>query len=300
MSRLGGGIGTRGPGESKLESDKRHIRRRIHSLSEELKRVEKRRDLIRSRRKKDGVITVAIVGYTNAGKSTLFNILAGSDVYAADQLFATLDPTLRRLNWDGIGNLVLADTVGFVRNLSHSLVESFKATLEETAEATLLLHVIDSSSPDMLEQIEAVEKVLKEIGAEVPVLRVYNKIDRSGEQAKIVYKAPHQPDRVYVSAHSQQGLDLLRQAVHECLMGNIQSFELRLKPAYGKLRNQLYELNVIQSEQYDDQGNLHLHVIMAPHKLEQLIKQAHLPISEILGDRASLFQKPLEEFEIKD
>jgi GTP-binding protein HflX len=283
-----------------LETDRRLLRIRMGQLKAKIDKVKQTRMQGRVARQKAAVPTVSLVGYTNAGKSTLFNILAGSNVYAADQLFATLDPTLRRLNWDGIGNLVLADTVGFVRNLSHSLVESFKATLEETVEATLLLHVIDSSSPDMLEQIDAVEKVLQEIGADVPVLRVYNKIDISGEQAKIVYKAPHQPDRVYVSAHSQQGLDLLKQAVHECLMGNIQSFELNLKPAYGKLRNQLYELNVIQSEQYDDQGNLQLHVIMAPHKLEQLIKQAHLPIQEILGERASLFQKPLEEFEIKD
>ena len=239
------------------------------------------------------------MGYTNAGKSTLFNILARSDVYAADQLFATLDPTLRRLNWDGIGALVLADTVGFVRNLAHALVESFKATLEETLEATLLLHVIDSSSPDMMEQIEAVEKVLKEIGVDVPVLRVYNKIDVSGEDAKIVYAKPHVPDRVYVSAHSKQGLNLLRQAVQECLMGQLQSFELVLKPEYGKLRTQLYALNVIQTENYDDEGNLHLHVIIAPQKLEQLIKQAHLPIDEILGHKATQFKRPLEEFEIK-
>lgn len=295
-----GGIGLRGPGETVLETDRRLLRIRMGQLKAKIDKVKQTRMQGRVARQKAAVPTVSLVGYTNAGKSTLFNILAGSNVYAADQLFATLDPTLRRLNWDGIGNLVLADTVGFVRNLSHSLVESFKATLEETVEATLLLHVIDSSSPDMLEQIDAVEKVLQEIGADVPVLRVYNKIDISGEQAKIVYKEPHQPDRVYVSAHSQQGLDLLKQAVHECLMGNIQSFELNLKPAYGKLRNQLYELNVIQSEQYDDQGNLQLHVIMAPHKLEQLIKQAHLPMQEILGERASLFQKPLEEFEIKD
>lgn len=295
-----GGIGLRGPGETVLETDRRLLRIRMGQLKAKIDKVKQTRMQGRVARQKAAVPTVSLVGYTNAGKSTLFNILAGSNVYAADQLFATLDPTLRRLNWDGIGNLVLADTVGFVRNLSHSLVESFKATLEETVEATLLLHVIDSSSPDMLEQIDAVEQVLQEIGADVPVLRVYNKIDISGEQTKIVYKAPHQPGRVYVSAHSQQGLDLLKQAVHECLMGNIQSFELNLKPAYGKLRNQLYELNVIQSEQYDDQGNLQLHVIMAPHKLEQLIKQAHLPIQEILGERASLFQKPLEEFEIKD
>ena len=294
-----GGIGLRGPGETQLETDRRLLRLRIGQLKDKLEKVRQTRIQGRAARQKAAIPTVSLVGYTNAGKSTLFNILARSDFYAADQLFATLDPTLRRLNWDGIGALVLADTVGFVRNLAHALVESFKATLEETLEATLLLHVIDSSSPDMMEQIEAVEKVLKEIGVDVPVLRVYNKIDVSGEDAKIVYAKPHVPDRVYVSAHSKQGLNLLRQAVQECLMGQLQSFELVLKPEYGKLRTQLYALNVIQTENYDDQGNLHLHVIIAPQKLEQLIKQAHLPIDEILGHKATQFKRPLEEFEIK-
>lgn len=294
-----GGIGLRGPGETQLETDRRLLRLRIGQLKDKLEKVRQTRIQGRSARQKAAIPTVSLVGYTNAGKSTLFNLLARSDVYAADQLFATLDPTLRRLNWDGIGALVLADTVGFVRNLAHALVESFKATLEETAEATLLLHVIDSSSPDMLEQIEAVESVLKEIGVDVPVLRVYNKIDLSGEDAKIVYAKPHLPDRVYVSAHANQGLDLLRQAVQECLMGQLQSFELVLKPEYGKLRTQLYALNVIQTENHDEEGNLHLHVIIAPQKLEQLIKQAHLPIDEILGKKATQFKKPLEEFEIK-
>ena len=294
-----GGIGLRGPGETQLETDRRLLRLRIGQLKDKLEKVRQTRIQGRAARQKAAIPTVSLVGYTNAGKSTLFNILARSDVYAADQLFATLDPTLRRLNWDGIGALVLADTVGFVRNLAHALVESFKATLEETLEATLLLHVIDSSSPDMMEQIEAVEKVLKEIGVDVPVLRVYNKIDVSGEDAKIVYAKPHVPDRVYVSAHSKQGLNLLRQAVQECLMGQLQSFELVLKPEYGKLRSQLYALNVIQTENYDDEGNLHLHVIIAPQKLEQLIKQAHLPIDEILGHKATQFKRPLEEFEIK-
>ena len=294
-----GGIGLRGPGETQLETDRRLLRLRIGQLKDKLEKVRQTRMQGRSARQKAAIPTVSLVGYTNAGKSTLFNLLARSDVYAADQLFATLDPTLRRLNWDGIGALVLADTVGFVRNLAHALVESFKATLEETAEATLLLHVIDSSSPDMQEQIEAVESVLKEIGVDVPVLRVYNKIDLSGEDAKIVYAKPHLPDRVYVSAHANQGVDLLRQAVQECLMGHLQSFELVLKPEYGKLRTQLYALNVIQTENHAEDGNLHLHVIIAPQKLEQLIKQAHLPIDEILGKKATQFKKPLEEFEIK-
>lgn len=294
-----GGIGLRGPGETQLETDRRLLKVRMTQLKAKLDKVRQTRIQGRAARQKAAVPTVSLVGYTNAGKSTLFNRLAHSDVYAADQLFATLDPTLRRLDWDGIGTLVLADTVGFVRNLAHSLVESFKATLEETLEANLILHVIDSSSHDMHEQIEAVEKVLKEIGVDTPILRVYNKIDQSGEEAKIIYAKPHQPDRVYVSAHSAAGLDLLKQAVQECLMGQLQSFDMVLKPAYGKLRTQLYNLNVINQEHYDDEGNLHLQVAMAPAKLEQLIKQAHLPIAEILGEKAQLFQRTLEEFEIK-
>lgn len=294
-----GGIGLKGPGETQLETDRRLIKVRISQLKDKLVKVQHTRMQGRAARQKAAIPTVSLVGYTNAGKSTLFNILANSDVYAADQLFATLDPTLRRLDWDGIGTVVLADTVGFVRDLQHDLVESFKATLEETLEATLLLHVIDSHSPDMHEQIEAVEGVLKEIGADAPVLRVYNKIDLSGDEPKIIYAEPHLPDRVYVSAHSGQGLDLLKQAVQECLMGQLQNFELILKPAYGKLRTQLYALNVTQSEHYDDEGNLHLKVSIAPHKLEQLIRQAHLPLQDILGERANQFKRPLEEFEIK-
>lgn len=295
-----GGIGLRGPGETVLETDRRLLRIRMGQLKAKLDKVRQTRLQGRLARQKAAVPTVSLVGYTNAGKSTLFNILAKSDVYAADQLFATLDPTLRRLEWDGIGTLVLADTVGFVRNLSHSLVESFKATLEETLEATLLLHVIDASSPDMLEQIEAVEKVLHEIGADVPVLRVYNKIDASGEDAKIVYAQPNQPERVYVSAHSGQGLELLAQAVHESLMGTIRSFQLYLTPAHGKFRNQLYALNVIEKESYDEYANLVLDVKMAPHKLEQLIRQAHLSLDDILRDAAQQFKRPLEDFEIQD
>ncbi|MEF9957051.1 MAG: ribosome rescue GTPase HflX [Acinetobacter sp.] len=295
-----GGIGLRGPGESQLETDRRLIRVRMTQLKDKLIKVQQTRLQGRAARQKAAIPTISLVGYTNAGKSTLFNTLAKSDVYAADQLFATLDPTLRRLEWDGIGTVVLADTVGFVKNLQHDLVESFKATLEETLEATLLLHVIDSSSPNMLEQIEAVESVLQEIGADAPILHVYNKIDLSGDAAKIIYKEPNVPNQVYVSAHSGQGLALLSEAVQQCLMGQLQQFDLVLKPAYGKLRTQLYTLNVIQAEQYDDEGNLHLSVCIAPHKLQQLLSQAHLPLNEILGNKAALFQRPLEEFEQKD
>ena len=182
-----GGIGLRGPGESQLETDRRLIKVRITQLKDKLVKVQQTRLQGRAARQKAAIPTISLVGYTNAGKSTLFNILAQSDVYAADQLFATLDPTLRRLEWDGIGTVVLADTVGFVRNLQHDLVESFKATLEETLEASLLLHVIDSSSHNMLEQIEAVESVLKEIenclkAHELIKIRVYGD-DRSAREA---------------------------------------------------------------------------------------------------------------------
>ncbi len=298
LERQKGGIGLRGPGESQLETDRRLLRIRMTQLQDKLEKVHQTRVQGRAARQKAAIPTVSLVGYTNAGKSTLFNVLAGSDVYAADQLFATLDPTLRRLDWDGVGAVVLADTVGFVRNLPHALVESFKATLEETLEATLLLHVIDSSSPDMLEQIDAVEAVLNEIGADSPVLRVYNKIDLSGDDAKIIYHSAHQPERVYVSAHAGIGLTLLKQAVQEALLGQVQSFHLRLDPRYGKLRTQLYQLNVIQHESYDDAGCLHLDVQMAGEKLAQIILQAHLPIDEIMGDAATQFKRPLEAFEI--
>ncbi|MBF7689072.1 ribosome rescue GTPase HflX [Acinetobacter rathckeae] len=297
LERQKGGIGLRGPGESQLETDRRLLRVRMGQLKDKLDKVRQTRVQGRAARQKAAIPTVSIVGYTNAGKSTLFNILAQSDVYAADQLFATLDPTLRRLTWDGIGALVLADTVGFVRDLPHALVESFKATLEETLEATLLLHVIDSSSPEMMEQIDAVEKVLKEIGADIQTLRIYNKIDQSAEEAKIIYAKPHLPERVYVSAHSGQGLDLLKQAVQESLLGHRQQFELTIQPQYGKLKTQLYDLNVIQNEHYDDFGNLILNIVIAPQKLEEIIKKLHLPLEDILGEQAQQFERPLEAFE---
>lgn len=293
-----GGIGLRGPGESQLETDRRLLKVRLGQLKEKLHKVQQTRLQGRAARQKAAIPTLSLVGYTNAGKSTLFNRLAGSDVYAADQLFATLDPTLRRLDWEGVGAVVLADTVGFIRDLPHGLIESFKATLEETLEATLLLHVIDSSSPDMLEQIQAVDHVLQEIGADAPVLQVYNKIDQSGDVAKIVYRAANQPECVYLSAHSGDGIALLKQAVQQALLGQIDHFILRLQPNYGKLRTQLYQLNVIEDEQYDDNGQLQLTVNMAGEKLAELILKAHLPLDEIMGQAAAQFKRPLEAFEL--
>lgn len=292
-----GGIGLRGPGETQLETDRRLIKIRISQLKEKLEKVRQTRAQGRASRQKAAIPTVSLVGYTNAGKSTLFNTLADSDVYAADQLFATLDPTLRHVEWEGIGKVILADTVGFIKDLRHALVDSFRATLEETIEATLLLHIIDSSSPDVLEQIEAVEHVLKEIGVDVPILRVYNKIDRSGEDAKIIYASPTQPERVYVSAYSGAGLALLQQAVQESLLGQIQSFNLTLQPQHGKLHSQLHRLQVIDAEEYDEKGVLHLRVKISAEKLKQLILQNHFKLDDILGTQADIFKRALEDFE---
>ena len=202
LERQKGGIGLRGPGETQLETDRRLLQVRVNQLKSRLDKVKQTRAQGRAKRQKSDVITISLVGYTNAGKSTLFNRLVDENIYAANQLFATLDPTLRRIDWQGVGRVVLVDTVGFVRHLPHELVESFHATLEETLEADLLLHVIDSSSPDMFEQIKAVKDVLASIDNDVPVLEVYNKIDVTGEPAQITYAEPNKPSRVYVSARA--------------------------------------------------------------------------------------------------
>lgn len=297
MEQQKGGIGLRGPGETQLETDRRLIRIKITQLKDKLEKVKQSRLQGRAARQKASIPTVSLVGYTNAGKSTLFNTLTDSDVYAADQLFATLDPTLRRVEWAGLGTVILADTVGFIKDLNHKLVDSFRATLEETLEATLLLHVIDASSPEMLDQINAVEKVLTDIGVDVPIIKVYNKIDQSGDDAKIIYAAPQQPERVYLSAHTGIGLPLLREVVEEALLGHIRQFSLTLDAQHGKLHSQLHQLQVIQSEQYDENGQLQLEVRIAADKLMQLIYQNHLNPKQILGQQAVQFEPELEEFE---
>lgn len=301
LERQKGGIGLRGPGETQLETDRRLLRHRVTQLKERLDKVRQTRSQGRAARQKADVPTISLVGYTNAGKSTLFNRLANSDVYAANQLFATLDPTLRRLEWDGLGTIVLADTVGFVRHLPHALVESFRATLEETLEANLLLHVIDSSSTEMHEQIEAVEAVLKEIGNKVPVLRVYNKIDLSGDEPRITDASPNMPDRVYASAYTGQGIDLLKQAVQTRLTGQLNQFEVTLPVTAGRLRNQLYQLNVVNSEEILEDGRTVLMVTLARDNLGQMLAKAHVSFEDALPEhQAALFRRPLEAFEQPD
>ncbi len=214
LSRLGGGIGTRGPGESKLESDRRHIRRRIEAISEELKAVEKRRNQMRRRREKDGVETVVIVGYTNAGKSTLMNRLTDAGVLAENKLFATLDPTSRALSMPSGREVMLIDTVGLIRRLPHNLVEAFKSTLEEAACADVILNVCDASSPDCAEHLRITNELLSELGAaDIPVVSVMNKSDLLYDADSVMTLG----DSVFISALHGNGIDALLAAIDRAL-----------------------------------------------------------------------------------
>ncbi len=219
LERQRGGVGMRGPGEKQLETDRRLIGVRVKALRERLAKLGKQRRTQRRSRARQQVMSVALVGYTNAGKSTLFNALTRAGTYAADQLFATLDTTTRKVYLPTVGEVVLSDTVGFITRLPHDLVAAFRATLEATAEADLLLHVIDSSSPGRERQIEAVEKVLGEIGADaVPQLRVYNKLDLTGVAPGVGRDEYGKLQSVYVSAQTGAGLELLREALSEILL----------------------------------------------------------------------------------
>ena len=298
LERQKGGIGLRGPGETQLETDRRLLQVRVTQLKTKLEKVRQTRAQGRARRQKSDVPTISLVGYTNAGKSTLFNRLVDENIYAADKLFATLDPTLRRLDWQGVGRVVLVDTVGFVRHLPHELVESFHATLEETLEADLLLHVIDSSSEDMHEQIQAVKNVLAEIDNDVPVLNVYNKIDITDEPAHIGYAKEGQPNRVYVSSRQNLGMEELSLAVQQLLMGTLTTFDLTLPYNAGQFKNTLYELGVILEESYDDNGHERLTIRLPSDRLKQLLGQANLkPLDVLPLAQATLLMPILEEFE---
>ena len=270
-----GAVGLRGPGETQLETDRRLIKVRIAQLQNRLEKVEKQRNQNRQTRKKADIPTISLVGYTNAGKSTLFNQLTQANVYAADQLFATLDPTLRRLSIQDVGTTILADTVGFIRDLSHDLVSAFKSTLQETTEASLLLHVIDCADPRKLENIAAVNEVLTEIKAnEVPLLLIYNKIDQLEDiQPHIEYDEQNKPIAVYLSAQSGNGINLLVDAIRERLKNEILHFRLTLSSQEGKIRHHLYRLNCIRKEEISEQGDFLLEIQIDKVEWLKLIKQ---------------------------
>ena len=270
-----GAVGLRGPGETQLETDRRLIKVRIAQLQNRLEKVEKQRNQNRQTRKKADIPTISLVGYTNAGKSTLFNQLTQANVYAADQLFATLDPTLRRLSIQDVGTTILADTVGFIRDLPHDLVSAFKSTLQETTEASLLLHVIDCADPRKLENIAAVNEVLTEIKAnEVPLLLIYNKIDQLEDiQPHIEYDEQNKPIAVYLSAQSGDGINLLVDAIRERLKNEILHFRLTLPSQEGKIRHHLYRLNCIRKEEISEQGDFLLEIQIDKVEWLKLIKQ---------------------------
>ncbi len=257
-----GAVGLRGPGETQLETDRRLIKVRLAQLQNRLEKVAKQRNQNRQTRQKADIPTISLVGYTNAGKSTLFNQITQANVYVADQLFATLDPTLRRLQIQDVGTTILADTVGFVRELPHDLVSAFKSTLQETTEASLLLHVIDSADSRKLENIQAVNEVLQEINADkVPTLLVYNKIDKlENVVPHIEYNDENQPLAVYLSAQSGIGMDLLFDAIRQRLKNTILSLTIRLSPNQGKIRHAFYQLDCVRQEQVNELGEYQLNV----------------------------------------
>ena len=282
LERQKGGIGLRGPGETQLETDRRIIGQRVKLLTKRLAKIRQQRETGRQMRAEIPVPSLALVGYTNAGKSTLFRALTGADAYVADQLFATLDPTVRRIVLPGGTPVVVADTVGFIRELPHELVAAFQSTLTEARAATLLLHVVDASNPRREEQIAQVDAVLAEIGAQqIPQLLVYNKIDRLEREARIERNADARAVAVWISAQQRLGLDLLVNAVAERLARFARRARLRVPASAGALRSRLYAAQAVRSETSAPDGSIELAVELPDLELLTLARTSGVQILEV-------------------
>jgi GTPase len=284
LERQKGGIGMRGPGETQLETDRRLIGQRVRVLTKRLEKIQQQRETGRQARAQIPVPSLALVGYTNAGKSTLFRSMTGADAYVADQLFATLDPTVRRVTLPGGTPVVVADTVGFIRELPHELVAAFRSTLTEAREATLLLHVVDASDPRRDEHIAQVDAVLAEIGArEIPQIIVYNKIDRLGEDSRIARDPDGRVTAVWISAQQNLGLDLLTGAIAERISRFARSARVQVPASAGALRSRLYAAKAVREEHIMDDGSIELVVELPDTELLVLARTAGVQILEVRG-----------------
>ena len=284
LERQKGGIGMRGPGETQLETDRRLLGQRVKVLTKRLEKIQQQRETGRQQRAEIPVPSLALVGYTNAGKSTLFRALTGADAYIADQLFATLDPTVRRITLPGGTPVVAADTVGFIRELPHELVAAFQSTLTEAREATLLLHVVDASDPRRDDHIAQVDSVLTEIGAaEIPQVIVYNKIDRLGFEPRVDRDAEGRATAVWISAERRLGLDLLSGAIAERIARFARLARVHVPAAAGALRSRLYAAKAVREERSADDGSIELLVELPDVELLVLARTPGVQILEVRG-----------------
>jgi len=283
LERQKGGIGLRGPGETQLETDRRLLGLRIKQINKRLEKVRKQREQGRQSRQKAEIATISLVGYTNAGKSSLFNLLSEDNVYVQDQLFATLDPTLRRVNLTQDVAVILADTVGFIRHLPHDLVNAFRSTLQETAQAQLLLHIIDSADENRDANIKEVDKVLEQIDAlDVPCIHIMNKVDLTGVEPRVDMTDDGKVKRIWLSVESGAGIDLLRQALIDRFREQMIEGSLSLPPADARIRAKLFEIGAIRDETIDEQGHFLLQISISRRDLNQFESHEQFSLKSML------------------